>query len=358
MFLSLSLTVIISKAHFVQSSLTCHGKEIIFSVSSISFRVFKLHSKSAFCFCQAIHLIESEPKLTIQATKSALVVIPSSLKINWTVQSFLDHGPTSTSGFLITENIKGAWTIRVNCVNSAGSLARFVQFSAVLLYCNKESQNNHFSIKTVMNQEDPEEQPTGQPRSQGPFLLVSEGRVGMEPGNEVANWQRRNDRMFPNTSGASGVSHMVALSSPKNYLLLQWYSGRLVDSKALGDFFVTLKSFHLKNCWSVWKFEDLSSCKFIRKVTPKFFSLSRTLEISRQYLLLRTVILEKEKVVGCPWWSSQRYNKARDWLQALAWAGYGKKRGSGNDDEFLRTRRLVHVFAQDFSAWDSYRFAV
>ena len=72
-----------------------------------------------------------------------------------------------------------------------------------------------------MNQEDPEEQPTGQPRSQGPFLLVSEGRVGMEPGNEVANWQGRNDRMFPNTSGASGVSHMVALSSPKNYLLLQ-----------------------------------------------------------------------------------------------------------------------------------------
>ena len=67
-----------------------------------------------------------------------------------------------------------------------------------------------------MNQEDPEEQPTGQPRSQGPFLLVSEGRVGMEPGNEVANWQRRNDRMFPNTSGTSGVSHMVALSSPKN----------------------------------------------------------------------------------------------------------------------------------------------
>ena len=39
-----------------------------------------------------------------------------------------------------------------------------------------------------MNQEDPEEQPTGQPRSQGPFLLVTEGRVGMEPGNEVANW--------------------------------------------------------------------------------------------------------------------------------------------------------------------------
>ena len=75
-----------------------------------------------------------------------------------------------------------------------------------------------------MNQEDPEEQPTGQPRSQGPFLLVSEGRVGMEPGNEVANWQRPNDRMFPNTSGAlgaSGLSHMVALSCPKNCLLLQ-----------------------------------------------------------------------------------------------------------------------------------------
>ena len=73
-----------------------------------------------------------------------------------------------------------------------------------------------------MNQEDPEEHPTGQPRSQGPLLVVSEGRVGMEPGNEVANWQRPNNRMFPNTSGAlgaSGVSHMVAQGCPKNYLL-------------------------------------------------------------------------------------------------------------------------------------------
>ena len=144
------LTVITSKAHFVQSSLTCHAKGIIFSVSSNSFRVFELHSKSAFCFCQSIHLIESEPKLAIQATKSALVVIPSSLKINWTVQSFLDHGPTSTSGFLITENIKGAWTIRVNCVNSAVSLARFVQLSTVLLNYNynfKKLHNFYFAVK-------------------------------------------------------------------------------------------------------------------------------------------------------------------------------------------------------------------
>ena len=60
-----------------------------------------------------------------------------------------------------------------------------------------------------MNQEDPEEHSTGQPRSQGPFLLVSEGRVGMEPAKEVANWQRPNDRMFASTSGAWGVSQMV-----------------------------------------------------------------------------------------------------------------------------------------------------
>ena len=60
-----------------------------------------------------------------------------------------------------------------------------------------------------MNQEDPEEHPTGQPHSEGPLLLVSEGQGGMEPKNEVANWQRPNDRMFPNMSEASGVSQMV-----------------------------------------------------------------------------------------------------------------------------------------------------
>ena len=32
---------------------------------------------------------------------------------------------------------------------------------------------------------------------------------------------------------------------------------------------------------------------------PEYFSLSRALEICSQYLLLRTVILQK-KVVGCP----------------------------------------------------------
>ena len=56
----------------------------------------------------------------------------------------------------------------------------------------------------------------------------------------------------------------------------------------------------LKNCWSVLKFEDLSSCTFIRQVTPQIFSLSRPLEISRQYLLLRTVILEKKKSLDAP----------------------------------------------------------
>lgn len=60
-----------------------------------------------------------------------------------------------------------------------------------------------------MNQEDPEEHPTGQSHSEGPLLLVSEGQGGMVPKNEVANWQRLNDHMFPNMSEASGMSQMV-----------------------------------------------------------------------------------------------------------------------------------------------------
>ena len=44
---------------------------------------------------------------------------------------------------------------------------------------------------------------------------------------------------------------------------------------------------------------------------PEIFSFSQAIEISRQYLLLRTVILQK-KFAGCPEWNCFKVSVATD----------------------------------------------
>ena len=80
------------------------------------------------------YLEQSEPKFTDQVTEAMLVVIPAAVKIDRTMHSLLDHRPSPASCSLVTVYIKGAWTIRVDCVNTADPLTRFVQLSAVLSY--------------------------------------------------------------------------------------------------------------------------------------------------------------------------------------------------------------------------------
>ena len=52
--------------------------------------------KPATLFCQAINLVESEPKLPIQISKATFVVLPAAIEINRAVQSLLEHCPPPT----------------------------------------------------------------------------------------------------------------------------------------------------------------------------------------------------------------------------------------------------------------------
>ena len=66
------LTRICFKTQLVFASLTCNTKRVVFSLSCCSSRVFKIHMKPATLFCQAMNLVESEPKLTIQSLVCSL----------------------------------------------------------------------------------------------------------------------------------------------------------------------------------------------------------------------------------------------------------------------------------------------
>ena len=81
-FVKAQFTRICSQTQLVFTSLTCNTKKVVFSVSCFSSRVFKIHMKPASFFCQAMNLVQSEPKLTIQISKASFVVIPAAVEIN------------------------------------------------------------------------------------------------------------------------------------------------------------------------------------------------------------------------------------------------------------------------------------
>ena len=81
-----------------------------------------------------MNLLQPEPKLAVQQiTEAFFVVIPSPVEINRTVLSLLEHRPTSTGCFLITEHLKLAQTIRIDFVHSTDLVTRLVNFRAVLV---------------------------------------------------------------------------------------------------------------------------------------------------------------------------------------------------------------------------------
>ena len=81
-FVKAQFTRICSQTQLVFASLTCNTKKVVFSVSGFSSRVFKIYMKPATFFCQAMNLVQSEPKLTIQISKASFVVIPAAVEIN------------------------------------------------------------------------------------------------------------------------------------------------------------------------------------------------------------------------------------------------------------------------------------
>ena len=88
--------------------LTCNTKQVILSISSFPFKVFQVHTQHAvIILSQAVNLVQSKPKFTIQVTKATFVVGPFKVEINRAVQSLLEHSPSSTVRCLVTEYIKG-----------------------------------------------------------------------------------------------------------------------------------------------------------------------------------------------------------------------------------------------------------
>ena len=81
-FVKAQFTRICSQTQLVFTSLTCNTKKVVFSVSCFSSRLLKIHMKPASFFCQAVNLVQSEPKLTIQISKASFVVIPAAVEIN------------------------------------------------------------------------------------------------------------------------------------------------------------------------------------------------------------------------------------------------------------------------------------
>ena len=103
-----------------------HRKSRI-QLSGFSSRVFKIYMKPATFFCQAMNLVQSEPKLTIQISKASFVVIPATVELNRAVQSLLEHCPPPTGCFLVTINVEGTCVIGVDCIDTAVPFTSFVK---------------------------------------------------------------------------------------------------------------------------------------------------------------------------------------------------------------------------------------
>ena len=123
----------------VQPVFRCLGpnpKPAILSVNSFVSGYSQIYSKHVVCLvsCQAVYLVQSEPKFTDQVTETMFVVIPGAVKINRAIHPLLDHCPSSTGCSLVTIYIEGAWTIWVDRVNTADPSAGFVQLGTVFCF--------------------------------------------------------------------------------------------------------------------------------------------------------------------------------------------------------------------------------
>ena len=134
-FVKAQFTRICSQTQLVFTSLACNTKKVVFSISCFSRRLFKIHMKPASLFCQAMNLVQSEPKLTIQISKASFVVIPATVELNRAVQSLLEHCPPPTGCFLVTINVEGTCVIGVDCIDTAVPFTSFVEFGTILVNC-------------------------------------------------------------------------------------------------------------------------------------------------------------------------------------------------------------------------------
>ena len=82
---------------------------------------------------QAVNLVQSEPKLTVQIAKASFVIIPSSEEIYGAISSLLKYCPSSTGCFVIAEDFKFTHTIRIDSVHSTDLITGVVNFGTILV---------------------------------------------------------------------------------------------------------------------------------------------------------------------------------------------------------------------------------
>ena len=115
-------TRVCPKTQLIIASLTGNAKEVVLGGSWFSGRIFKIHTKSASCFCQTVNLVLSEPELATLISEASFVVVPAAVEINRAVQSLLEHCSPPTAGFLVAEHIKRDAIVGINRVNTTDSL--------------------------------------------------------------------------------------------------------------------------------------------------------------------------------------------------------------------------------------------
>ena len=130
------LTYEIANVQLVLSCLVPNTKPAILRVKSFPIFYSQVYSKLVFSLvsCETVYFIQSEPELTDQVTEAMFVFIPGAVEINRAIHSLLDHCPSPTSCCMVTIYIEGAWTIWVDCVNTADPSTGFVQLSTVFSY--------------------------------------------------------------------------------------------------------------------------------------------------------------------------------------------------------------------------------
>ena len=132
-FVKAEFTRICSQTPLVFTSLACNTKKVVFSVSCFSSRLFKIHMEPASFFCQAMNLVQSEPKLTIKISKASIVVFPAAVENHRAVQSLLEHCPPPTVCCLVTIHIEGTGVVGVDGIDTAFLFTSFVEFGTILV---------------------------------------------------------------------------------------------------------------------------------------------------------------------------------------------------------------------------------
>ena len=133
-------TWVTAEDQFVFVILTHNTEHVVLGIFSVPPKIFQVHSQCVITICgQAVNLIITKPKLSIQVTKSMFVITPIKEEINGSVESLLEDCPPPTGCWLVTKHVKSRQVVRFDFVDTVCSFTRFVDFIAVLLVsCSKK----------------------------------------------------------------------------------------------------------------------------------------------------------------------------------------------------------------------------